>query len=203
MKVVMAILFTVLCAWSGFAVTEARAAEDVARLSVIALPKPQTTGGKPLMEALAARSAARRFAAEPLPLQTLSNLLWATWGVNRADGRRTAPTASNKQAIRVYAALESGVWLYDGARNELALAMEGDTRATFGGAPVTLLFAVPADDAFGGMHAGALYQNAGLFCASEGLANVVKRTGADALDGKLPLPKGYTIVIIQSIGYPR
>ncbi|SBV90540.1 conserved exported hypothetical protein [uncultured delta proteobacterium] len=199
MKILAVMAFVVLCACGGFAVAEAADGG----LKRIALPKPETTGGKPLMEALAARSADRNFAARPLPGQTLSNLLWATWGVNRPDGRRTAPTAMNKQSIRVYAALENGVWLYDGVTNELILAMEGDTRATFGGAPLTLLFAVPDDDPFGRMHAGALFQNAGLFCASEGLANVVKRTGADALDGKLPLPEGYKVVIIQSIGYPK
>lgn len=180
---------------------------DVARAASaekrVALPKPATTGGKPLMEALAVRSANREFANKPLDDQTLSNLLWATWGVNRPDGRRTAPSAMNKQDIHVYAALESGVWLYDAVANELVLAMEGDTRATFGGAPLTLLFAVPESSPAGGMHAGSLYQNAGLFCASAGLANVVKTTGARELDGKLSLPGDYQIIVVQSVGYPR
>lgn len=169
----------------------------------IELPAPVTTGGKPLMDALAARSTNRNFADKPLPEPVLSNLLWATWGVNRPDGRRTAPTALNKQQVRVYVAMENGVWLYDGAENALMLVLAGDTRALFGGAPLTLLYAVPVDDEFGRLHAGALLQNAGLFCASEGLANAVKRTGADALDGKLSLPEGYRVVIIQSVGYPR
>lgn len=169
----------------------------------MALPAPEKTGGKPLMEALAARSSNRSVADTALSDQTLSNLLWATWGVNRADGHRTAPTAKNTQAIQVYAALESGVWLYDGAKNELVMAMERDTRSTFGGAPLTLLYAVPEKDAAGGMHAGSLYQNAGLFCASEGLANVVKTTGSRALDGKLRLPEGYKVIVVQSVGHPR
>ncbi|MCC8193930.1 MAG: nitroreductase family protein [Deltaproteobacteria bacterium] len=201
MKRIVAIALAVVFGLTGLVAAEALAAD--AGAGRMALPKSSTSGGMPLMEALAARSANRNFADAALSEQTLSNLLWATWGINRPDGRRTAPTAMNKQAVQVYAALENGVWLYDAAGNSLVLALEGDTRAAFGGAPLTLLYAVPADDPFGGMHAGALYQNAGLFCASEGLANVVKRTGADALDGKLPLPKGYKVVIIQSIGYPR
>ena len=196
MRFVAMIALVVMC---GFIPLAAQAAGE----KRMPLPAPVTAGGKPLMEALAARSANRKFADTALSGETLSNLLWATWGVNRADGRHTAPTARNSQAIRVYAALESGVWLYDAAKHELVLAMEGDTRSTFGGAPLTLLFAVPGDDSAGGMHAGSLYQNAGLFCASEGLANVVKTTGARALDGKLPLPKGYTVIVVQSIGYPR
>lgn len=169
----------------------------------LSLPAPGKTGGMPLMEALAARSTSRQFSAKPVDMQTLSDLLWATWGINRRDGRRTAPTAMNRQEIQVYVALDSGVWLYDAAKNALVLSLAQDARAKFGGSPVTLLYAVSKDDAFSGMHAGSLYQNAGLFCASAGLANVVKRTGADALKGALPLPKGYEVVIIQSIGWPQ
>lgn len=201
MKHAAVLMLILACAVSGaFLVREARAADGGKR---IALPKPQMTGGKPLMEALAARGAGRSFSDKPVSEQVLSNLLWATWGINRPDGRRTAPTARNAQEIRVYVALESGVWLYDAARNELVPALGGDTRKKFGGAPVTLLFAVPEKDRFGPMHAGSLYQNAGLYCASEGLANVVKATGADALGGVLPLPSGYVVAIIQSIGWPR
>ena len=201
MKHAIVLILMLACAVSGaFFVPEARAADGGRR---IALPKPRMTGGKPLMEALAARGAGRNFSDKPVSEQVLSNLLWATWGINRPDGRRTAPTARNTQDIQVYAALESGVWLYDAARNELVQALGGDTRKKFGGAPVTLLFAVPEKDRFGAMHAGSLYQNAGLYCASEGLANVVKATGADALEGALPLPSGYAVIIIQSIGWPR
>ncbi len=57
----------------------------------IVLPAPQKTGGLPLMEALAKRSTARAFATNDLPLQQISSLLWAAFGVNRPDGKRTAP----------------------------------------------------------------------------------------------------------------
>lgn len=176
------------------------ASQEEKRLS---LPSPQKTGGMPLMEALAARSADRQFSDKPVDMQTLSDLLWATWGINRPDGKRTAPTGMNRQDIQVYVALDSGVWLYDAKKNELALALQQDARKQFGGSPVTLLYAAPTDNAFSGMHAGSLYQNAGLYCASVKLANVVKRTGADALKGVLPLPKGYEVLIIQCIGWPK
>jgi hypothetical protein len=55
-------------------------------LKPIVRPKPQTQGGKPLMEALNLRQTAREFSPEKLPLQRLSNLLWAAFGVNRATG---------------------------------------------------------------------------------------------------------------------
>jgi hypothetical protein len=53
------------------------------------------------------------------------------------------------------------------------------------------------------MHVGSLYQNAGLYCASAGLASVVKATGASALDGELKLPQGYKVLIVQPVGFPR
>jgi len=63
------------------------------QLAPVSLPAPQTEGGKPLMQALKLRATARAFAPDPLPPQTLANLLWAAWGVNRPqEGKRTAPS---------------------------------------------------------------------------------------------------------------
>lgn len=166
------------------------------------LPKPITDGGKPLMEALALRQSDRNFSDKPIAEQTLSDLLWATWGINRADGKHTAPTAKNKQEVMVFAALESGVWFYEPSDNTLVKVLPDDTRALYGGAPLTLIYAAPADDDSSGFHVGSLYQNAGLYCASTGLANVVKTTGRDALVGKLTLPQGYKVIMVQSIGWP-
>ena len=59
----------------------------------IELPKPETTGGMPLQEALANRRTDRKFSSKPLSREMLSNLLWSALGVNRADGKRTAPRA--------------------------------------------------------------------------------------------------------------
>jgi hypothetical protein len=59
----------------------------------IDLPAPQKTGGMPLMDALAKRSTARAFDSKELSPQQLSSLLWAAFGINRPDGKRTAPSA--------------------------------------------------------------------------------------------------------------
>lgn len=187
-----------LGAWSP---VPAQAAEGEERR--IALPKPETTGGMSLREALTLRKSTRGFSGKAVPQQELSNLLWAAWGVNRPSGLRTIPTSNNKQSELVYVALEDGVWLYDANKNELALALEGDFRAKLGGAPVTLIYASIADFYASGMHVGALYQNAGLYCASAGLGNLVRRSGADSLDGVLKLPAGYKVFIIQSVGWPN
>ncbi len=86
----------------------------------IELPQPQLDGGKPLMQAIQARKTTREYAADQLSMQTLSNLLWAAWGINRPDsGRRSAPSAYNKQEMDVYVFLSSGAYLYDPKANSL------------------------------------------------------------------------------------
>lgn len=111
-------------------------------LKSIDLPKPQTTGGLPLMEALSARRTVREFGDEKLSPQMMSNLLWAAFGVNRAEvpGRapkpgRTAPSAMNLQEIDLYVALTEGVFLYDAVANRLAPVVAGDVRAMTNGRP--------------------------------------------------------------------
>ena len=105
-------------------------------LQPIALPKPQTTGGMPLMDALSARKTTREFSADKLPLQVLSNLLWAAFGVNRAEmaGRtpkpgRTAPSAMNLQEIDLYVAFLEGVYLYEAVPHRLVPVVAKDVRA--------------------------------------------------------------------------
>jgi hypothetical protein len=82
-------------------------------LKPIALPQAQMAGGMPLMQALARRQTMRAFLDQPLPMQTLSNLLWAAFGVNRPAAvkpglGRTAPSAMNKQEVELYVVLAQG-----------------------------------------------------------------------------------------------
>ena len=105
-------------------------------LKPIVLPKPQTTGGLSLMDALSARKTTREFGTDKLPLQTLSNLLWAAFGVNRAEmaGRapkpgRTAPSAMNLQEIDLYVAFPEGVYLYEAVPHRLVPVVAKDVRA--------------------------------------------------------------------------
>ncbi|MDR2743718.1 MAG: nitroreductase family protein [Desulfovibrio sp.] len=175
----------------------------VAPATAITLPKPAVSGGMPLMEALSKRKSTREFGSKPISKQDLSNLLWAAWGTNRPDGKRTVPTSRNRQEAALFVVLESGVWRYDAARNTLVKFSSEDARSRFGGAPLTLVYAAKADDDAGGMHVGSMYQNVGLYCASVGLGNVVKSTGRSELDPVLKLPADYKTYVVQSIGWPR
>ena len=79
---------------------KAPGAAVVSNLQPIALPKPETDGGKSVLAALRERRTIRSISDKSLPSQILSNLLWAAFGVNRESGPfgqqgRTAASASN------------------------------------------------------------------------------------------------------------
>lgn len=86
------------------------------------------------MEALANRRSSRDFDSRELPKQTLSNLLWAAWGYNRAD-KRTAPSSRDKQEIELYVAMKGGLYRYDAAEHRLCLVSEKDLRPLTGTQP--------------------------------------------------------------------
>jgi nitroreductase len=185
-------------------------------LALIALPPPQTDGGKPLMQALKLRSTSRAFAPDPLPPQTLSNLLWAAWGINRPDGRRTAPSAHNWQEVDVYVLLASGAYVYDAKANALAPIARGDLRALGGvqdfvkEAPLTLVLVADGDkiqgagadkQAIAWADAAFVSENVYLFCASEGLATGVRAMiDRPALAKALRLREGQMVALAQSVG---
>ena len=105
-------------------------------LKPIRLPLPQMDGGKPLMQALKERKSARAFSPEKLPMQTLGNLLWAAFGINRPDtGQRTAPSAMNRQEIDIYVATANGLYLYDAKAHALQLMLTRDLREATGNQP--------------------------------------------------------------------
>lgn len=188
-------------------------------LSPVSLPAPQTDGGKPLMQALKLRATSRAFAPDPLPPQTLANLLWAAWGINRPqEGKRTAPSARNWQEIEVVVVNATGAYLYDAAGNALKPLVAGDLRALTGGqdfvkdAPVTLVLVADTSRMQAGSDpqpmayadAAFISQNIYLFCASEGLATGVRASvDRPALAKALKLKDSQLVVFAQSVGFPK
>jgi hypothetical protein len=86
--------------------------------SPIKLPRPKLNRGKSLPESLLRRETTRAIGDKKLPLQVLSNLLWAACGVNRRKGPFgtqgiTAASASNSQEIDLFIATEDGVYRFD------------------------------------------------------------------------------------------
>ena len=154
----------------------------------IQLPTPQTTGGMTLNEALMNRQTAREFAKGELTHQQLSDLLWAANGVNRKDGKRTAPSARNCQEIDVYVVLQDAAYLYDANANTLVFQKKGDFRKDFvmqpfaATAPVLLVFVANYDkmnmddsakEFYGATDAGYVSQNVYLYSAANQMNTVV------------------------------
>lgn len=185
------------------------------------LPQPKTDGGMPLMLALKERQSVREYdTAKPLSPETLSNLLWAADGINRPDGKRTAPSAMNSQEVDIYVVLEQGAYRFEPKNHQLDPIAVGDLRAQTGGeefvktAPVNLVYVADLEkltkapenekEFYGGVDTGFISQNVYLFCASEGLGTVV-RAGFDraALTQSLKLRPTQKIILVQTVGYPK
>jgi SagB-type dehydrogenase family enzyme len=183
-----------------------------------ALLSPSLSGGMPLMSALANRQSCRAFAPEPLPEQTLSDLLWAAGGINRHDvGGRTAPSAMNAQEVLLYVAMPQGLFRYEPRPHALALVVASDVRRVTGNqdfvdtAPLDLVFVadharmklVPAAqrEAYAHATAGAMAQNVYLYCASEGLATVIRAWfDRDALARAMGLQADHQLLLSQTVG---
>jgi len=187
-------------------------------LPTVDLPPPVMEGGKPLMQALRERVSQREFAPDPLAPQVLSNLLWAAWGISRPDsGKRTAPSAMNRQETDVYVALPAGLYRYEAKGHRLIPVVAGDLRAQTGSQPFVATAALnliyvsrvsggSAEDrlTWGAAHAGFISENVYLFCASEGLATVVRgMVNREALAKAMKLGPDERIILAQSVGYPK
>jgi hypothetical protein len=102
-------------------------------LQPIILLKPEFDLEESARKAFQQRRTIREISDRKLPLQTLSNLLWVAYGVNRKDGPfgipgRTAASASNSQEIDLYVAMEEGTYLYDAIHHKLVPVVAGDLR---------------------------------------------------------------------------
>jgi nitroreductase len=187
-------------------------------LKPVALPQPRTDGGRPLMEVLKERKSTREFAPDKLPPQVLSNLLWAAFGVNRPDGRRTAPSAMNKQEIDIYVATGEGLFMYNAQANRLDPVLAQDVRGATGTqsfvatAPLDLVYVAdlakagsePDADLYTAADTGFIAQNVYLYCASEGLATVVRGSiDRAALAKAMKLRPDQKIILAQTVGYPK
>ena len=166
------------------------------------------------------RHSSREFSPRKVPPAVLSNLLWAAFGVNRPEtGGRTAPSAHDWEEIDVYAATADGLYRYDAGEHALRRLLAHDIRAQtglqsyVGAAPVNLVYvadlsrmATASEEEkaqYSGPDAGFIAQNVYLFCASEGLATVVRGlVDRPALAKLMKLTPDQKVILAQSVGYP-
>ena len=182
------------------------------------LPPPDRAGGVPLMQALARRQSARTFDPAALPLQTLSALLWAAAGINRAaHAGRPTPSALTAQESDVYVALPEGLYRYDPVAHTLQRVVAADVRRVTGyqdfvdTAPLDLVYVadharmklVPAAqrESYASVAAGAMAQNVYLYCASAGLSTVIRAwIDRQALAQAMSLGTDQQILLSQTVG---
>jgi SagB-type dehydrogenase family enzyme len=190
-------------------------------LKSVQLLEPQMDTGRPLMQVLKDRRSSREFSTEKLPNQMLSNMLWAAFGVNRPEsGKRTAPSAVNWQEIDIYVATAYGLYLYDAKAHSLKPVLAQDIRALTGRqsfvqeAPINLVYVadfsrmgerkVDEKVFYSAADTGFISQNVYLYCASEGLATVVRGLiDRPALAKVMRLRPDQRIILAQTVGYPQ
>ena len=201
-------------------------------LQTIILPKPEKDGGKSVLAALIERKTTRTISSKELPLQVLSNLLWAAFGVNRDKAGfdkkgRTAPSASNSQEIDLYVALPGGVYLYEAIPHRLSPVAAGDFRMRSGRrsaatAPVNIFYIVDLsrydlgpsqpDRAIGDPEiqksyyytdTGFIAQNVYLFAASQGLAAWFHNCDKENTVKEFNLKTNQRVLFAQTVGYPE
>lgn len=187
---------------------------------VVKLPKPNLNRSGAVMKSLSERQSTREYASKALSLADLSDLLWAANGINRSDsGKRTAPSAMNKQDVDVYVVLPEGTYLYDAKNHQLNLVAEGDHRGAVAGgqafvktAPVSLVLVSDIsrfgdaksarNQLMGAMDAGIVSQNISLFCSSANLATVPRASmDFDQLKKVLKLKETQMPMMNHPIGY--
>lgn len=201
-------------------VTAEKARTEISADSIIKLTEPDKTLDVSLMQALSDRQSRREYSDKQISLEELSTLLWAANGINREDGKRTAPSAVNSQDIDIYVCMASGAYLYDAQQSQLARVTTEDLRPAVCGqqevdAPVFLVLVADlsrypeglasqraAVESLGGMDAGYVSGNIGLYCAAAQLATVPRASmDKEALAKALNLTENQIPLLNNPVGY--
>ena len=199
-----------------------KAATEIPADSIIKLLEPDKTLDASLMQALTDRASQREFADKQLSLEDLSSLLWAANGVNREDGKRTAPSAVNAQDVDIYVSMASGAYLYDAKQSQLTRITTEDLRSAVCGkqpmeAPVFLVMVAdisrypeglasqrPLVESFAAMDAGYVSQNICLYCSAAKLATVPRASmDKEALTKSLNLKDTQIPLLNNPVGYMK
>ena len=177
----------------------------------IKLVPPAKSGGKPLMDVLSLRQSDRSYIQKELPIQVLSDLLWAAYGFNRED-KRTVPSSQNRQEIDVYVMFSDGIYLYDAKENILRLKVKGDYRKELGNqafvmdAAINIIYVGNLDKASNReaifIDTGFICQNVYLYAASVGLGTVARASfNRPGLHDALQLSEKQEVTLVQPVGY--
>ncbi|TDG07796.1 SagB/ThcOx family dehydrogenase [Paraburkholderia guartelaensis] len=217
-------LLAALAAGAMTQVSTGQAQESPAKYTdEIALPTPKISGTVSLEDAIQRRRSVRRFRSDPLPVETIGQLLWAGQGITSQDGKRASPSAGALYALELYMVTAAEVMHYVPQGHRAQKRATPDMRpklqalalnqASVGAAPA--LIVVAADPGrlkqrYGGragvysdLEAGHAAQNMLLQAVALGLVAVP----VGAVDGPqaahaLGLPAGQSVVYVIPVGLP-
>lgn len=181
----------------------------------IALPQPSKTLKTTVVEALQNRHSTREFSDKQFSDQDLATLLWAANGINREDGRRTAPSAVNAQDIDIYVVRADGAYLWQYKENTLKRVSDEDLRPLVAagqdfvlGAPVSLVLV--SDNArfgnrpssFAMADAAYVSQNICVYCSAAGWACCPRASmNKEGLRKALQLADSQEAFLNNTVGY--
>ena len=191
-------------------------------LQTMKLNEPSKTGGSSVMEAFSNRKSVRAFSNKKLLPQDLSDLVWATAGINRKDaGLRTAPSWRNYQDIDLYVCFPEGMYIYNAKDHTLEPFAKGDfypllvaNQAFVSDAPVILLLVadlskmkednVQQQMVIAGLDAGIVSQNISIFCAGKNMVTVPRGfMEKEELKKVLKLKETQHIMLNHPVGYAK
>ncbi|MBR2345241.1 MAG: nitroreductase family protein [Lentisphaeria bacterium] len=175
----------------------------------IQLPVPQKSGGMGLNEVLNTRRSVRRFTEKAVTLQELSDILWSANGITRANGKRTAPSALNKQEIMLYVTMKEGSFLFDPVLGRLQEVSPEDLRKYAGkyNAPCYIILVADTKkqnrEIFAAIDTGYVSQNIYLAATARNLGTCAMGSIADRkiLQEKLALQNN-KIMLVHPLGTP-
>ncbi len=187
----------------------------------VKLPAPDLSQKSlPMVETLAKRHSVREYADKELSVQDISNLCWAACGQSRDNEHITAPSAMNRQEVRLYVFCKDGVYEYLAKENTLKKMADGDHRNLVAGpqdfvlqAPVSLVMVVDFEKfgmqgeratIMGSVDVGNVSENVNLYCQSVGLATVPRATMDNkAIAELLGLTDQQMPVLNNPVGWPK
>ena len=193
-----------------FALLMLSACSAVFAAETVKLPPPQKNGGMSLRETLDQRRTVRQFQNKTLTIQQLADILWCANGVNRSNGKRTAPSALDKREVMIFAALPHGAYFYDAEKHLLIKVSGADIRKDCGrySAPCYLILVPDKSrqprDIFAAVDTGYVSQNIYLAAQANQLGtcamgSIVNR---EKLVQELNLGKN-TPLLVHPVGIPR
>lgn len=188
--------------------------------SNIELFRPAKRSGQDVMQVFYQRRSAGSFSEQKVGEDKLGTLLWMANGVNRDDGRRTAPSAFGSDFINIYVVTDTAIYLYDSKEHALGFVVSGNFREKFAiqdfvkTAPVLLVLTASLNKLpvyAGGRSArlaaaqatsGAIGQNVYLGAATLGLGTrYVMFMNDRAIKHYLKLNKNEVPLAIMPVGY--